>query len=132
MSTAKDFPNDRQRAGETVLLHSLTAIKVLDCGDVDGCRYQIEAIAIDLGDTSRAASMHVGSFFSREAAEMVADALRTQQQQNNELAAPQPNAIAESLTHLLADLDLSAHPDEEEALRTARDYFAGLNDSKTL
>lgn len=49
--------------------------RILDCGDPAGLRYQIEALCTDPNDTSRIASAHIASCYTREAAEMILNAL---------------------------------------------------------
>jgi hypothetical protein len=54
----------------------LHEIEVLDCGDPQGLRYVVEAIATDPDDTTKVGSMFVCGCYNREVADMIANALR--------------------------------------------------------
>lgn len=54
---------------------TISNLRIVDCGDAEGLRYQIDAICTDVDDTERVAMVHIASTYTLEMAEMIVDSI---------------------------------------------------------
>jgi hypothetical protein len=57
------------------VIRRMSRFTVLDCGNPEGFRYEVEAYEQHPDDTDRVATVHLGAFYSRETAQLIVDAL---------------------------------------------------------
>ncbi len=86
------------------IILQLSNINILDCGDPTGSRFQVVAEEQHLDDADRCALVCLGSFYRREVAQLVVDALVCFQAQVSTKDGALPPDLRKPIDAILKDI----------------------------